>query len=202
MYNIKQMKLQHIVNTAIPETIVRQRAIEFLRQAGYKQQTDSADGNLHFQRGSFWGTLTSFDPKRWACILNLSIKQEAASSSINIAAEISTDPTEKRFAAELLTAEFDLLETAVTKNEFNTFDACELKKKANHHVAHYVAICAAIIISLFIGGIAGEFAAISLNIAIVGSAAIAAGFMIITAALFWLILRRKKNPPSKKHENS
>jgi hypothetical protein len=187
------MKLAHIVNTPVAEPVARQRINDFFARNGYKQQPDSADGNLHFQRGSFWGTVTSFDPKRWACILNLSIKQETASSSINIAGEIATDPTEKRFAAELLTAEFDRLEAAVTRNEFNTFDAGDLKKRVKHHVAHYVALCAAIMISLFIGGIAGIFAAINLNIAIVGSAAIGAGFMIVTAALFRLILRRQKN---------
>jgi hypothetical protein len=193
------MKLKYFVNTPISEIIVRQRVIDFFTRNGYKQQSDSADGNLLFQRGSMWGTLTSFDPRRWACILNLIIKQEAALSSINIAAEISTDPTEKRFAAELLTAEFDLLEAAVTRNEFNTFDAGDLKKRVNHHVAHYVALCAEIMISLFIGGIAGIFAAINLNIAVLGSAAIGAGFMIVTAALFRLILRRQKAPRSGGH---
>ena len=193
------MELKHIVNTPVTETLARRRVSDFFTRNGYKQQPDSADGKLHFQRGSMWGTLTSFDPKRWACILNLSIKQEAASFSINIAAEISTDPTEKRFGAELLTADFDLLEAAVTGNEISTFDAGDLKKRVNHHVAHYVALCAAIMISLFIGGIAGIFAAINLNIAIVGSAAIGAGFLIVAAALFWLILRRQKAPRSDGH---
>ena len=193
------MKLKYFVNTPISEIIVRQRVIDFFTRNGYKQQSDSADGNLHFQRGSMWGTLTSFDPKRWACILNISIKQETASSSINIAAQISTDPTEKRFGAELLTAEFDLLAAAVTQNEYTAFDTGDLKKRVNHHVAYYVALCVAIMISLFIGGIAGIFAAITLNIAVWCSAAIGAGFMIVTAALFWLILRRQKSPRSVGH---
>ncbi len=193
------MKLKHVVNTPVTEIMARQRVIDFFTRNGYKQQPDSADGILHFQRGSMWGTLTSFDPKRWACILNLIIKQEAASSSINIAAEISTDPTEKRFAAGLLTAEFDLLAVAVTKNEYTAFDTGELKKRVSQHVARYVTLCAAVMISLFFGGIAGIFAAINLNIAVWGSAAIGAGFMIVTGALFRLILRRPKVPRSDGH---
>jgi len=47
-------------------------------------------------------------------------------------------------------------------------------------------------ISAVLGVIAGAFSSFSLNITIWGAAAIGAGFMLITAALFAVILRAQK----------
>ena len=183
------MKIERFFATAITETIVRQRVIEFLKQAGYKQLLDSAGGRLLFQRGSTWGVLTGFDPKRWNCTLSVRIKPEGTGSAINIDAKIATDPTEKHFAAELLTAEFNLLETAVTTNEIKSFDTGGLKKKVAKHVSRIVLISLAIMIPAVIGVIAGALSSIVLNIPVLGAAATGAGFMLITAALFAVILR-------------
>ena len=108
---------------------------------------------------------------------------------MNSEAKIASDPTEKRFAAELLTAEFNLLETAVTANEIKTFDTGGLKKKVAAHVFRIVMASAAMMISAVIGVIAGALSFFSLNVPVWGAAAIGAGFMLITAALFAVILR-------------
>lgn len=186
------MKLTHTMKTPVAETIARQRVADFLRQSGYKQLPDSAGGRLLFQRGSTWGMLTGFDPKRWTCILSVTVKQAGDVSAINIEAKIATDPTEKRFAAELLTAEFNLLESAVTANEIKTFDTGVLKKKVAKHVSRILLISLSIMVPAVIGVIAGFFSSFSLNITLWGAAAIGAGLMLITAALFAVILRGQK----------
>jgi hypothetical protein len=53
-------------------------------------------------------------------------------------------------------------------------------------------VSAALMISAVIGVIAGAFASFSLNIHLIGSTAIGIGFLIITGALFAVILRRQK----------
>ena len=136
--------------------------------------------------------LTSFDPKRWKCTLSVDIKQEGAATAGNIEAKIATDPTEKHFAKELLTAEFSLFETAVTANELKYFDAGGLKKKVAAHVSRIVMMSAALMISAVIGVIAGAVASFSLKIPVLGTAAIGAGFTIITAGLFVVLLRNQK----------
>ena len=185
------MQFERIFNTIIPAATARERIAAFLVQAGYKQMPDAASG-LYFKRGSTWGTLSSFNPTKWACTATITIKSEGTSSQINTTAEISTDPTEKHFANELLTEEFGLLETAVTTNEFNTLDISDLKKRIAGHVSRIVLVSAALMISAVIGVIAGAFASFSLKIPLIGSTAIGIGFLIITAALFAVILRRQK----------
>ena len=185
------MKIERTFAAPITETTARERIAAFFVQAGYKQQSD-ADGGLHFKRGSAWGTRSSFNPTKWACTVTINIKSEGASSQINTSAEISSDPTEKHFANELLTQEFGLLETAVTTNEFNTLDVSDLKKRVAGYVSRIVLVSGALIISAVIGAIAGAFASLSLEIPLIGSMAIGIGFLIITGALFAVILRRLK----------
>ena len=122
------MKIVRSFSVPVSETIVRERAVTFLTQAGYRQQPDSS-GYLHFKRGSNIGALFNFNPQKWACDVHVRIKSEGSSSEINMEAEISTDPTEKRFAEELVTAEFSLLEAAITMNEFKTYNVSWLKKE-------------------------------------------------------------------------
>jgi hypothetical protein len=185
------MEFQSTFTTTIPAATARERIAAFLVQAGYKQ-LPGADGGLYFKRGSTWGTLSSFNPMKWACAATINIKSEGTSSQINTTAEISSDPTEKHFAEELLTEEFGLLEAAVTTNVFNIFDVSDLKKKIAGHVSRIVLVSAALMISAVIGVIAGAFASFSLNIHLIGSTAIGIGFLIITGALFAVILRRQK----------
>jgi hypothetical protein len=185
------MEFQSTFTTTIPAATARERIAAFLVQAGYKQ-LPGADGGLYFKRGSTWGTLSSFNPMKWACAATINIKSEGTSSQINTTAEISSDPTEKHFAEELLTEELGLLEAAVTTNVFNIFDVSDLKKKIAGHVSRIVLVSAALMISAVIGVIAGAFASFSLNIHLIGSTAIGIGFLIITGALFAVILRRQK----------
>lgn len=185
------MKIARTFTTTIPAATTRERIAAFFVQAGYKQ-LPGTDGGLYFKRGSTWGTLSSFNPTKWACAVTINIKSEGTSSQIDTTAEISTDPTEKRFAEELLTEEFGLLEAAITTNVFNIFDVSDLKKRITGHVSRIVLVSAALMISAVIGVIAGAFASFSLNIPILGSAAIGAGFLIITGALFAVILRGQK----------
>ena len=185
------MEFERTFNTTIPEATARERIAAFFVQAGYKRLPD-ANGGLHFKRGSTWGTLSSFNPMKWACAATINIKSEGTSSQINTTAEISSDPTEKHFAEELLTEEFGLLEAAVTTNVFNIFDVSDLKKKIAGHVSRIVLVSAALMISAVIGVIAGAFASFSLNIHLIGSTAIGIGFLIITGALFAVILRGQK----------
>ena len=185
------MEFQSTFTTTIPAATARERIAAFLVQAGYKQ-LPGADGGLYFKRGSTWGTLSSFNPMKWACAATINIKSEGTSSQINTTAEISSDPTEKHFAEELLTEEFGLLEAAVTTNVFNIFDVSDLKKKIAGLVYRIVLVSAALMISAVIGVIAGAFASFSLNIHLIGSTAIGIGFLIITGALFAVILRRQK----------
>ena len=185
------MEFQSTFTTTIPAATARERIAAFLVQAGYKQ-LPGADGGLYFKRGSTWGTLSSFNPMKWACAATINIKSEGTSSQINTTAEISSDPTEKHFAEKLLTEELGLLEAAVTTNVFNIFDVSDLKKKIAGHVSRIVLVSAALMISAVIGVIAGAFASFSLNIHLIGSTAIGIGFLIITGALFAVILRRQK----------
>ena len=185
------MKIERTFATPITETTARERIAAFFVQAGYKQ-LPGTDGGLYFKRGSTWGTLSSFNPTKWACAVTINIKSEGTSSQIDTTAEISTDPTEKRFAEELLTEELGLLEAAVTTNVFNIFDVSDLKKRITGHVSRIVLVSAALMISAVIGVIAGAFASFSLNIHLIGSTAIGIGFLIITGALFAVILRRQK----------
>jgi hypothetical protein len=185
------MEFERTFNTTILEATARERIAAFFVQAGYKR-LPYANGGLHFKRGSTWGTLSSFNPMKWACAATINIKSEGTSSQINTTAEISTDPTEKHFAAELLTAEFSLLEAAVTTNVFNIFDVSNLKKRIAGHVSRIVLVSAALMVSAVIGVIAGAVASFGLKISVFGSAAIGAGFLIITMALFAVILRRQK----------
>lgn len=180
-------------NVPVPETDVRQRAAAFFTQAGYRQIPDSG-GSLHFMRGSTQGTLTSFDPTRWACIVNVGIQSEGTSSVIKVEVGISSDPTEKHFAEELLTAEFNLLGIAVTKNEFKTFDITNLKKRVNTHVSRVAGIFSSFLITLILAVVAGLFASIDLSLSIVTASATGAGVLLIFGGLllaFWG--RRKKN---------
>ena len=185
------MKIIHSFNVQLTENVARERVAAFFSQSGFKQLPGSGSG-LYFKRGSIWGTLSSFNPTKWACTVNIDVKSEDISCQISVGYEISNDPTEKDFAEELLTAEFSRLEAAVTTNEFNIFDVRDLKKRITSRVSHFVVIFAALILAVIIGIIAGFFASINLNIPTLGSAVIGTGIFLILAAFSLIILRRQK----------
>jgi hypothetical protein len=175
----------------ISETIARQRAVAFLTQAGYRQLPDFS-GYLHFKRGSIIGTLSNFNPTRWACAANVRITSEASSSEINVKTKITNDPFEKRFAEELLTAEFSRLEAAVTTNEFNTFDVGDLKRRIASYVYRVVGLFAGFLISVVLGIIAGMLALTTLNISPLTASAIGTGVFLILVAICLVAWGRQK----------
>ena len=185
------MKIVRSFSAPLSETMVRERAITFLAQAGYRQLPDS-DNYLRFRRGSTIGALINFNPRRWQSEINIRLKSEGSSSKINMEAEISTDPTEKRFAEELVTAEFSLLEAAVTLNDFNTYDVSTLKKKIASHVYRTAGIFASLMFSAILGIVCGLFAYIKLNMSMFGAAAIGAGILLLIAAIFLVLWGKQK----------
>jgi len=190
-YDNWKMKIIHSFNAPISETIARQRAVDFFVQVGYKQLPDS-DGCLHFKRGSIIGTLSNFNPKSWACVVNVRLTSGTGSSEINVETKITADPFEKHFAEELLTTEFDRLEAAVTTDEFNTFDVGDLRRRIAAHVYHIVGLFAGFIITVFLGFIAGTFTLTTLNISPLSVSAIGAGIFVILAAICLVVWGRHK----------
>jgi uncharacterized membrane protein YagU involved in acid resistance len=185
------MKIVRSFSVSVSKTVVRECSVTCLTQAGYRQQPDS-NGYLHFRRGSKIGALFNFNPQRWACDVHIHIKSEESSSEINMEAEISTDPTEKRFAEELVSAEFSLLETAISMNEFKTYDVSALKKKIAAHFYRVVGIFASFIFSVILGIVSGLFAYIKLNLSVFGASAIVAGVLLLMAAIFLILWRKQK----------
>jgi hypothetical protein len=187
------MKIIRSFSSQISETIARERVAAFCRKSGYRQLPDS-DGVVHYQRGSICGTLFSFDPTRWPCTMNVFIMSEAGSSKVRVEAEISTDPTERSFGAELLTAELGLLESAVTANEIKSYDVSDLKKRVAAYVFYILRVFASFLFSVILGVFAGLFAYIQLDLSILSASAIGAGVLLVFGGLllaFWS--RRKKN---------
>ena len=56
------MELMATVNSSDSETQVRGRVVRFLTSRGYRTTADQAE----FKRGSLFGSLTGFTPKKWA----------------------------------------------------------------------------------------------------------------------------------------
>ena len=106
-------------------------------------------------------------------------------------AEISTDPTEKGFAEELVTTEFSLLETAITMNEFKTYNVTGLKKRIAAHVYRIVGIFASFMFSIILGWLS-VFAYIKLNLSMFGASAIGAGILLLIAAIFLVLWGKQK----------
>ena len=185
------MKIIRSFYAPISETIVRERIVAFLTQAGYRQLTDFSS-YLHFKRGSIIGTLSNFNPKSWACVVNVRLTSGTGSSEINVETKITADPFEKRFAEELLTTELSRLEAAVTNDEFNTFDVGDLRRRIAAHVYHIVGLFAGFIISVFLGFIAGTFTLTTLNISPLSASAIGAGVFVILAAICLVVWGRQK----------
>jgi hypothetical protein len=175
----------------IAETIARQRAVAFLTQAGYRQLPDS-NCCLRFKRGSIIGTLSHFNPTRWACTVDVRVTSQAGQSAINVETKITNDPFEKRFAEELLTAEFNLLEAAVTTDEFSTLNIADLRRRIAAYVYRVVGLFAGFIISVVLGVIAGMLALTKLNISPLSASAIGIGVFVILVAICLIVWGRQR----------
>ena len=186
------MIINNSFSAPVTEAAARERAANFLTQAGYKRQLDSG-GDIHFIRGSVFGALFNLNPRQWQCVINVSIIPAGNSSEIKIEAIISTDPTEKHFAESLLAAEFELLRNAIILNEIKIYDVNPLKKQIISHLSRIFWIAAALIISATVGVTAASFARVNMGIPMPGAIAIGAGFFLVPGSLFMLILRQKKD---------
>ena len=185
------MKIVRSFFAPISEVIVRERFVTFLTEADYRQMPDSKS-YLHFKRGSNVGAISSFNPRKWAAEVYIRIKSEGNSSEIYVKVKMSSDPTEKRFAEELLTAEFDLLEAAVTLGEFKTYDVSALKKKIAAHFYRVVGIFASFIFSVILGVVAGLFIYVNFNFSEFAASATGAGILLLMAAIFLILWRKQK----------
>jgi hypothetical protein len=185
------MKIERSFSTQIDKTTARARAAAFLMLAGYRPLPDSGD-NLYFTRGSVSGAFANFNPTRWACTAYVNFVTNGADSTVNIVGIISSDPTEKRFAEELLTAEFKLLEDAVQKNEIKPYDINDLKKRITAHVYRIVGIFACFLFIIIFGIITGLYTSINFGISMLGATAIGAGVFLILSALFLVFWKRQK----------
>jgi hypothetical protein len=115
-------------------------------------------------------------------------------TKIYLTADITTDPTEKLFGAELLKAELDLLESAVVRNEFKIFDATNLKKRVSSQVKRVVGIFGSALLSVIFGIIFGKAISTTTSIGTAASVGIGAAITLISAALFMVLLRRRQEP--------
>ena len=185
------MKIIRSFYAPISQTIVRERIVAFLTQAGYRPMNDSSS-YLHFKRGSIIGTLSNFNPTRWACLVNVQVTSDTGMSKINVENQITNDPFEKRFAEELLTAESILLEAAISKNEFNVFDIGNLRKRIASHVYRIVGLFASFILSLVLGIITGIFTLTTLSISPLAASVIGAGVFLALVAICLEVWRRQK----------
>jgi hypothetical protein len=187
------MKITRFVTAPIPEADARQRIILYLAQAGY-EQLPAAGGLLAFRRGSMIGSYALFNPLKWACTFKISLNSEQEMTKIYLTADITTDPTEKLFGAELLKAELDLLESAVVRNEFKIFDATNLKKRVSSQVKRVVGIFGSALLSVIFGIIFGKAISTTTSIGTAASVGIGAAITLISAALFMVLLRRRQEP--------
>ena len=183
------MKIVRSFLASVPDAVAIERITGFFTQSGYRQLPVS-EHTLQFKRGSMFGTISSFDPSHWACTANIRIIYEDNASNISAEIEIDTDPTEKQFAEELLSAEFLRLVAAVTKNEFSVYDPGNLKKKVISHVSRTVGIFAGSMISVILGIASGQFCSKMLNIPILTSALIGLVVLLISATVFLAVFGR------------
>ena len=183
------MKIVRSFSAPVPEATAIERVTSFLTQSGYRQLPVS-NNVLQFKRGSMFGTISSFDPRRWACTANFRVIPEDKASHISAEIEIATDPTEKRFAEELLNAEFTRLVAAVTKNEFNAYDISALKTGVSSHVNRLVMIFAGSMLSVILSIVIGQYCSKILDISILGSSLIGFGVLLISALIFQILFGR------------
>jgi len=119
------MKVFHNFSVPIPESIARERLTAFMAHAGYELASDK--GRLIFKRGSFAGTLSSFNPLNWACTASAALTARGDNiTELNILYAITNDPFEGHFARELLAAEGKSLEAALSQKEVVAFDVSDL----------------------------------------------------------------------------
>ncbi len=106
---------------------------------------------------------------------------------------IATDPSEKRFAAELVSAEFDSLEAAVSNVEVAAFDVGGLKRRISSHVYRVVGGFASLIVPAVLAVLAFALTVDRFSATAAWGVALAT-FLIAAAAclLLWHRLTRGK----------
>ncbi len=187
------MRVVRSIQSPLPDAVASQRASAFLLQAGYRQLPRSGR-TLGFRRGSVFGTLANFDPRRWSCEVTVGVVDEGTQCRLDVKAVIASDPFEKRFAEELMVAELSMLETAVNMNQFGAFDASALKKRIAFHVYRVVGLVASVVMPAVLGVIAATFALSRLEVTPAAGVGIGSGTFIVLAAIclaLWARLGRR-----------
>ena len=184
------MKIIRSFNAPISEPAARERIAAFLNLAGYRQLAISGD-YLHFKRGSIIGTISSFNPTKWASSVNIRVITNLDMSKINVETQITHDPLEKRFAEELSAAEFSMLEAAVTNNEFKTVNVNDLRKSIASHVYRIVGLFGGFILAVVLGIIIGMFIYTRLNLSALAASAIGAGVFFAVVIICLIVWRRQ-----------
>ena len=124
--------------------------------------------------------------------MNVQVTSDTGMSKINVENQITNDPFEKRFAEQLLTAEFILLEAAVSKNELSVFDVGDLRKRIASHVYRIVGLFAGFLLSLVLGIITGISTLIKLSISSLAASLAGAGVFLALVAICLVAWRRQK----------
>jgi len=185
------MKIIRSFNAPISEPAARERIIAFLNLAGYRELSISGD-YLHFKRGSIIGTISSFNPTKWASSVNIRVTTDTDMTKINVATRIDHDPLEKRFAEELSAAEFSLLEAAVTNNDFKTVNVNDLRKSIASHVYRIVGLFGGFMLAVVLGIIIGMFTYTRLNLSALAASAIGAGVFLAGGIICLIVWRNQK----------
>ena len=172
----------------IAEAAARERITAFFTRSGYVLVSgDSAP--LRFKRGSLFGTYSNFNPLSWAAEASVGVTPEVGQSEITVELHITSDPFEKRFASELASAELSMLENSVIKNETAAFDVAELRKRIAANVYRTVGLLAGIIISVFLGAIAGMLLYSVMALSPAASAASGTGIFLVLVAICLVVFR-------------
>ncbi len=186
------MRVTRTFAAQVSQTVGRERIESFMTRAGYRRLPASEDC-LRFRRGSIFGTLTNFDPTRWACAMTVRLTAKASAADISAEARIASDPFEKQFAEELLTTELSRLEAAVTAREPGSLDLDGLRRRVRSHFYRVVGLFASLIFHAILGVLARTMAAAMLSISQVAAWMIGAGvFLALTGACLVVWSRQPK----------
>jgi hypothetical protein len=128
----------------MPEAEARERAVAFFTGCGYKPVFDGG-GIFTFERGSILGTVSNFNPKSWAGKVRVRISPGSGVADITVIARLTSDPFERSFARELLTAEIDAFEGALRKRKTGPVDTEGLKKRVAANVYRTVGLVGGVI---------------------------------------------------------
>ena len=181
-YDSAAMRMARSILAPTPVDVTRQRAAAYFTLAGYRQRPDS-DGCIRFTRGSIAGSATNFDPTRWGCVVNFRVIPDGNTSRVDLEVTIAADPFERRFAKELLAAEFSGVEAAIAGKAFTAVDTGDLRRRVASHVYRVVGLFAGVMFPAILGVLAGAFVLNRLSAALPAVLGVGGGVFVIFAAI-------------------